>query len=91
MFLAVLPLFLAWRSLASYFYCAAFPLFVLMAAKIPANKAAQPRAPEYARSHKITPAAQTLAGTFPPVPEAVGIRAFAFPSHIFRYFAPPHS
>ena len=31
--LAILPLFLAWRSLASYFYCVAFPLFVLMAAK----------------------------------------------------------
>jgi hypothetical protein len=30
---AVLPLFLAWRSLPSYFSCTAFPLFVLMAAK----------------------------------------------------------
>jgi uncharacterized membrane protein len=35
MLLAVLPLFFAWRSLPSYFYCAAFPLFVLMAAKMP--------------------------------------------------------
>jgi hypothetical protein len=35
MLLAVLPLFFAWRSLSSYFYCVAFPLFVLMAAKIP--------------------------------------------------------
>lgn len=94
MLLAVFPLFLAWRSLASYFYCAAFPLFVLMAAKVPAHKAAQPkapRAPGTARSHKITPATQTLAGTFPSVPEAVGIRAFAYPSHIFRYFVQPHS
>lgn len=33
MLLAVLPLFLAWRSLPSYFSCAAFPLFVLMMAR----------------------------------------------------------
>jgi hypothetical protein len=33
MLLAVVPLFFAWRSLPSYFYCAAFPLFILMAAK----------------------------------------------------------
>lgn len=30
--LAIVPLFLAWRSLPSYFYCAAFPLFMLMSA-----------------------------------------------------------
>jgi uncharacterized membrane protein len=34
MLLAVAPLFFAWRSLPSYFYCAAFPIFVLMAAKM---------------------------------------------------------
>ena len=33
MLLAVIPLFFAWRSLSSYFYCSAFPLFLLMAAK----------------------------------------------------------
>ncbi len=33
MLLAVLPLFLAWRSLPSYFYCAAFPIFLLMAVR----------------------------------------------------------
>ncbi len=33
MLLAVVPLFFAWRSLPSYFYCAAFPLYILMAAK----------------------------------------------------------
>jgi hypothetical protein len=31
--LAALPLFLAWRSLSSYFYCIAFPTFVLLAAR----------------------------------------------------------
>lgn len=31
--LAVLPLFLAWRSLPSYFGCTAFPIFLLMAAR----------------------------------------------------------
>ncbi|MBV9707728.1 MAG: hypothetical protein JO125_10005, partial [Chloroflexi bacterium] len=34
MLLAVVPLFFAWRSLPSYFYCAAYPLFILMAAKL---------------------------------------------------------
>ena len=34
MILAVLPLFFAWRSLPSYFYCAAFPIFIVMAAKM---------------------------------------------------------
>src|SRR6266852_2384780 len=33
MLLAVIPLFFAWRSLPSYFYCSAFPIFLLMAAK----------------------------------------------------------
>lgn len=33
MLLAILPLFLAWRSLPSYFSCAAFSLFVVMAAR----------------------------------------------------------
>jgi uncharacterized membrane protein len=33
MLLAVLPLFLAWRSLPSYFSCTAFPIFLLMAAR----------------------------------------------------------
>ncbi len=41
MLLAVVPLFLAWRSLPSYFYCAAFPLYLLMVAKtIPAIRKA---------------------------------------------------
>jgi hypothetical protein len=43
MLLAVLPLFFAWRSLASYFYCAAFPLFIVMAAKVPSRKKLQPK------------------------------------------------
>lgn len=34
MMLAVFPLFFAWRSLPSYFCCAAFPMFILMAAKV---------------------------------------------------------
>jgi len=34
MLLAVLPLFFAWRSLPSYFYCAAFPIFILLIAKM---------------------------------------------------------
>ncbi|SRR6266571_75696 len=39
--LAVVPLFFAWRSLPSYFYCSAFPLFVLMAAHIRTRRSTQ--------------------------------------------------
>jgi hypothetical protein len=34
MLLAVIPLFFTWRSLPSYFYCTAFPLFMLLSARI---------------------------------------------------------
>jgi hypothetical protein len=34
MLLAVIPLFFTWRSLPSYFYCTAFPLFMLLNARI---------------------------------------------------------
>jgi uncharacterized membrane protein len=34
MLLGVIPLFFAWRSLSSYFYCVAFPLFILLAARL---------------------------------------------------------
>jgi len=34
MLLAVLPLFFAWRSLPSYFYCAALPLFILQVVRV---------------------------------------------------------
>jgi len=43
MVLAVIPLFFAWRSLSSYFYCAAFPLFILMAARAFPAKSKQTR------------------------------------------------
>jgi uncharacterized membrane protein len=33
MLLAIIPLFFAWRSLPSYFYCAAYPLFVILASR----------------------------------------------------------
>ncbi|HYB00073.1 MAG TPA: hypothetical protein VED37_07625 [Ktedonobacteraceae bacterium] len=38
MVLAIIPLFFAWRSLSSYFYCAALPLFIFMAARPSASK-----------------------------------------------------
>lgn len=41
--LAVIPLFFAWRSLASYFYCSAYPLFILMAARSFSTKSRQSR------------------------------------------------
>lgn len=43
MLLAVLPLFFAWRSLPSYFACAAFPIFILLSSRGNTNKGSQPR------------------------------------------------
>lgn len=43
MLLAVLPLFFAWRSLPSYFACAAFPMFLLMVARRNTSWGSQPR------------------------------------------------
>lgn len=43
MLLAVFPLFFAWRSLPSYFYCAAFPLFMLLAAKTIPGRNSKPQ------------------------------------------------
>jgi hypothetical protein len=42
MLLAVLPLFFAWRSLPSYFACAAFPVFILLASRGNTSKGSQP-------------------------------------------------
>jgi len=36
--LAVLPLFVAWRSLSSYFYCVVYPIFILMVAHPPVRQ-----------------------------------------------------
>jgi hypothetical protein len=43
MLLAVLPLFFAWRSLPSYFACAAFPMFILLVSRGNTSKGSQPR------------------------------------------------
>lgn len=43
MLLAVLPLFFAWRSLPSYFACAAFPMFLLLVARGHTDRGSQPR------------------------------------------------
>jgi len=51
MLLAVLPLFLAWRSLSSYFYCVAFPTFILFSAQM---KPARQYALDYLRARKQT-------------------------------------
>ena len=42
MLLAVAPLFFAWRSLPSYFACAAFPMFILLVSRGNMNKGSQP-------------------------------------------------
>jgi hypothetical protein len=42
MLLAVLPLFFAWRSLSSYFYCAALPMFILLASRGNTGKGSLP-------------------------------------------------
>ncbi|HLG77002.1 MAG TPA: glycosyltransferase 87 family protein, partial [Ktedonobacteraceae bacterium] len=46
MLLAVLPLFFAWRSLPSYFYCSAFPLLALLLARQRASESLSTSVPE---------------------------------------------
>ena len=81
MLLAVLPLFFAWRSLGSYFYCVAYPMFILMAAKIPLGL--KPRTVE-SRSHTIDLAygrsERPLA-----VPSALSFRTTSYSAPIFHY------
>ncbi|GAC1645083.1 MAG: hypothetical protein NVS4B12_10810 [Ktedonobacteraceae bacterium] len=65
MLLAVLPLFLAWRSLPSYFYCAAFPLYILMAAKtIPASRTSVIAATDDTQEHVQPVVAITPVGVY---------------------------
>jgi Glycosyltransferase family 87 len=81
MLLAVLPLFFAWRSLASYFYCAAFPMFALMAARRQARTqvalAAQPRP-----TSEATP--QSYEGVLAGAHAMLNVRMLASPLAIFR-------
>ncbi len=51
--LAVVPLFFAWRSLPSYFYCAAFPIFILMVARNRNKTAEVPESPKITRALHI--------------------------------------
>ena len=71
MLLAVLPLFLAWRSLSSYFYCAAFPLFILQAARNRAHKH-DPQEEKPRRFRFFLPARYEESTTG--MPETVGMR-----------------
>ncbi|GAC1308297.1 MAG: hypothetical protein NVSMB27_45990 [Ktedonobacteraceae bacterium] len=87
MLLAVLPLFFAWRSLASYFYCAAFPLFILMAARVPAAR--QTSSNDTPQRTVELPAYRNQA-LFPEMPAMAGIRAFTYPAHIFRSITQLH-
>ncbi|HLZ80978.1 MAG TPA: hypothetical protein VKP04_05045, partial [Ktedonobacteraceae bacterium] len=82
MLLAVLPLFFAWRSLPSYFYCAAYPLFILMAARARARKKEHPveyldRSLEFSFSQGER--------TIPAIPAVVGFRTTAYSAPIFHY------
>ena len=81
MLLAVLPLFFAWRSLGSYFYCVAYPMFILMAAKIPLGL--KPRTVE-SRSHAVDFAYGRSERPLV-VPSAVGFRTTSYSAPIFHY------
>src|SRR5260370_10462563 len=81
MLLAVLPLFFAWRSLASYFYCVAYPMFILMAAKMPfglklRTVESQSHAVDFAYGRSERPLA---------VPSAGGFRTTSYKAPIFHY------
>jgi hypothetical protein len=81
MLLAVLPLFFAWRSLSSYFYCSAFPLFVLMAARMPLGQKALARQKLQGRSE---PVIKWYGGALVGMPAMTHMRLFAYPAQVFR-------
>src|SRR5205823_10885650 len=73
MLLAVLPLFFAWRSLASYFYCAAYPLFILMVARVPLSKKLRSKQTTTPLTVSFLP--DRNEGMLPGVPTAASVRA----------------
>jgi uncharacterized membrane protein len=74
--LAFVPLFFAWRSLPSYFYCSAYPLFVLLTSKGWPGLGGQPRKAVQLGFNYDRPVVGNLAG-------AVGARAaLPFPGMI---------
>lgn len=77
MLLAVLPLYFAWRSLPSYFYCSGFPIFVLMAARLLPKKQAR----EVSGEERITTLPLRDRSLLPPpeLPVAVSVRARPLP------------
>jgi uncharacterized membrane protein len=85
MLLAVLPLFFAWRSLPSYFYCVAYPLFILMAARTKAKEANKKTREvenwERGREFSLSRAENSA----PALPAAAGFRASLHSAPIFHY------
>ncbi len=75
MLLAVLPLFMAWRSLSSYFYCTAFPLFILQAARVRMQKRAVQE--EKSRHFRFFQPARNEEST-QGLPESVSVRFMNF-------------
>ena len=74
--LAFVPLFFAWRSLPSYFYCSAYPLFVLLTSRGLPWLGGQPRKAVQVHFGYERPVMGNLAGT-------VGVRAaLPFPGMI---------
>ena len=78
MLLAVLPLFFAWRSLPSYFYCAAYPLFILMAARAKASHASKSTRGNDHWDRDIDFSLSSAEKPVPAIPAAVGFRAASY-------------
>jgi hypothetical protein len=69
--LSMLPLFMAWRSLSSYFYCIAFPIFILMAAQLPtARKLVPEKIAQRAMRFFLAPHERLVPG----IPTAAGLQ-----------------
>jgi uncharacterized membrane protein len=69
--LAMLPLFMAWRSLSSYFYCIAYPIFILMAAHLPTARKLLPEKVAQRALNLIPAPRQRLV---PGIPAAAGMQ-----------------
>ncbi|HEY6407010.1 MAG TPA: hypothetical protein VIY29_06050, partial [Ktedonobacteraceae bacterium] len=85
MLLAVLPLFFAWRSLPSYFYCAAYSLLILMAARTKAVDASKNTQEVEHWDRGMDFSLSRAERLIPSIPATMGFRATSYSAPLFHH------
>ncbi len=86
MLLAIFPLIFAWRSLPSYFFCAIYPAFILMAARTHTRRYPIRRYPAPLLFDGNSKSQQSTQA----IPTPIAIRAAIHMPRLFRHVAPLH-